>query len=99
MEPKNQSELRNKREHEGKTILVPVPEKTWMKIEESIALNQELVEPEVVMRTFHMSKKTLQNNLASGKIPRRDYTIGFNGMKFFFIKKLMGLSSREPRRA
>lgn len=74
---------------------VIMPKKTLQIIEESVIMNAEVVDETEVQEIFHISKKTLCNNVSSGKIPRRFYTIAFNGAKFFFLRKLLRLKPKK----
>lgn len=50
-----------------------------------------LVDAQVVMDELKISKKTLANLICSGKITRKMYTVAPNGLKKFFIKKILGV--------
>ncbi len=50
-----------------------------------------LVDAQVVMDELKIGKKTLANLICSGKISRNMYTVAPNGLKKFFIKKILGL--------
>jgi hypothetical protein len=68
-----------------------VPEKTCLKIEEAVNLSEDLVPASVVLNELSISKKTLRNLIAAGRISRRMYTVAVNGAKFFYNKMILGV--------
>ena len=77
--------------------LVVMPKKTISLIEEAVIMNEDLVDEREVQDVLHISKKTLCNYCASGKIPHDDYTTAVTGRKFFWLRKLLGMKDKGAR--
>lgn len=75
----------------GNTVVLEMPKETAESIEKAMDMSDGLVDANVVMDELHIGKKTLSNMISSGKIRRSMYTVCVNGMKKFFIKKILGL--------
>lgn len=83
--------FRNIREAEGKFYVLQLPEDTLSKIDNVLDSADGIVDAKVVMDELGICKKSLANLIACGKISRDMYTVAVNGVKKFFIRKILGL--------
>jgi hypothetical protein len=68
-----------------------VPENKWERVEQAVNINEDLVPASVVMNELGISKKTLRNLIAAGKISKKMFTVAVNGAKFFYNKMILGV--------
>jgi hypothetical protein len=88
----------NMQESEGKKGAIIIPMSLCEKIETAIEKNtieSDLIEEHTVLTKFHITKKTLQNSL---KRLRGFYTTAFNGSRWWYLSKLLGLNNIVSRR-
>lgn len=83
---------------EGKPQVVRIAGDQWKPLADLARLQANeidkadgLVDAQVVMDELKIGKKTLANMICSGKITRDMYTVAPNGLKKFFIKKILGV--------
>jgi hypothetical protein len=87
------------REISGKNVLVELPEETLTALEDAIDIMDDgMVEPEVIMRKMHVSKKRLQNMICEKKITPDMYDVARNGFKTFDYVKVMGAIKNDKQK-
>jgi hypothetical protein len=75
---------------EGKTAIVELPESLLEKMEDTVDMQDGLVDGDVVQRELGISKKTLCNYVADGTIPEDMYLQAVNGRRKYLIYKILG---------
>lgn len=82
---------------DGNPQVVHIEDKQWNGVQNVLRLQANeidkadgLVNENVVLDELGISKKTLKNMISSGKIARHMYTIAVNGLKKFWINKILG---------
>jgi hypothetical protein len=90
--------LGNNRDDDGNPQVVRIDEKQWGPLQKILRLQENeidkqdgLVDAKVVVDELGICKKTLANMISSGKITREMYTVAPNGLKKFYIKKILGV--------
>jgi hypothetical protein len=83
---------------DGNPTVVKIDDRQWGTVKELIHLQENeidkadgLVDAKVIMDELRVSKKTLSNMVSAGKITPDMYTVAPNGLKKFFIKKVLGI--------
>lgn len=86
------------RGQDGQPVVVQIDNSQWESVKNLLRLHENeidkqdgLVDERVVMDELKIGKKRLLNMIYSGKITRDMYTVAPNGLKKFFIKKILGV--------
>ncbi|MFL5810067.1 MAG: hypothetical protein ACJ749_11140 [Flavisolibacter sp.] len=74
----------------GSTTVVELPTRILEKMEDTIDMQDGLVEADVVQRELGISKKTLTNYISDGTIQRHMYIQAVNGRRKYFIYLILG---------
>lgn len=98
--------LGNTSSYGGNPTVVQIDSRQWSALENILRLQENevdkmdgLVDARVVMDELGIGKKRLCNLISEGKISRDMYTVAANGVKKFFIKKILGLEEVNSSRS
>lgn len=83
---------------EGQPMVVKIDDHQWGAVKNLLRLQENeidkqdgLVDASVVMDELKIGKKRLLNLIYSGKITPDMYTVAPNGLKKFYIRKILGI--------